>query len=41
MEQVIKMGLEPFQAPAPLPVIRVEEIHLVCWMAVESEDQNG
>jgi hypothetical protein len=35
IETVEKIGLEPFHAPAPLPTIRLEEIHLVCWLAIE------
>jgi hypothetical protein len=31
------LGLEPFVPPAPLPPIAPEEIHLVCWMAVEAD----
>ncbi|MFN0012894.1 MAG: C-terminal helicase domain-containing protein [Phycisphaerales bacterium] len=35
VEEVEKIGLEPFHAPTPLPPISSEEVHLVCWMAVE------
>ena len=35
VEAVEKIGLEPFHAPAPLPPIRAEEVHLVCWLAIE------
>ena len=35
VEAVEKIGLAPFHAPAPLPPIRVEEVHLVCWLALE------
>jgi hypothetical protein len=34
--EVEAMGLEPFAAPNPRPVISPEDIHLVCWMAIES-----
>src|SRR5256885_858134 len=37
VEAVERIGLEPFQAPAPLPPIRVEDVHLVCWLAIESK----
>ncbi len=36
IEAVETIGLEPFQAPHPLPTIRPDEVHLVCWLAVES-----
>jgi hypothetical protein len=39
VEEVEKIGVEPFQAPAPLPPIERDEIHLVCWLALESEGQ--
>lgn len=35
VEEVDKIGLEPFHAPKPLPPIDPAEVHLVCWMAVE------
>lgn len=35
IEEVERNGLEPFAAPTPLPPIQPEEIHLVCWMAIE------
>lgn len=31
------LGLQPFQPPQPLPPISLDEIHLICWMAIESE----
>jgi hypothetical protein len=34
-EAAKRLGLEPFQAPAPLPPIQEEEIRLICWLAVE------
>jgi hypothetical protein len=36
VEAVKRLGLEPYQAPEPLPPIAVEDVALVCWMAVES-----
>ena len=36
METVKLLGLKPYQAPEPLPPITVEDVALVCWMAVES-----
>ncbi len=35
IEAVEKIGLEPFQAPLPLPPIGVDQVHLICWMAIE------
>jgi hypothetical protein len=29
-----RLKLQPFEAPEPLPPIRVEEVELVCWMGV-------
>lgn len=36
IEKVRELGLEPFIAPEPLPVIDEDEIMLICWMAVDS-----
>lgn len=30
-----ELGLQPFQAPDPLPIIDKDEVKLICWMAVE------
>lgn len=38
VEEVERIGMEPFKPPAPLPPIKPEQIHLVCWMAIERED---
>jgi superfamily II DNA or RNA helicase len=35
-EAVKRLGLEPFQAPAPLPPIQEEDIRLICWLAVDA-----
>jgi hypothetical protein len=35
-ETVKRLGLEPFQAPAPLPPIQEEDIRLICWLAVDA-----
>jgi hypothetical protein len=35
MQEVERLGLEPFVPPRPLDPIRPEDIHLVCWLAVE------
>lgn len=41
VEEVERIGAEPFRAPDPLPPIEAEEIHLICWMAITSEERNG
>jgi len=28
------LGLEPAPPPDPLPVIEIEDVHLVCWIAI-------
>lgn len=37
VEEVQRIGAEPFHAPEPLPPIEEEEIHLITWMALERE----
>jgi hypothetical protein len=34
IEEVERIGAEPFRAPDPLPPIEANEIHLICWMAL-------
>ncbi len=34
--KVRDLGLQPFRAPEPLPPIQEDEIHLVCWMGVDT-----
>ena len=42
IEEIERIGVEPYQAPDPLPPIEPDEIHLICWMAIEAEaDQAG
>jgi hypothetical protein len=36
-EMVKELGLEPPHPPKPLPLITIEDVHLVCWMAVVTE----
>ena len=37
-----ELGLEPFMAPDPLPPVPIDEVRLVCWMAIHrEEDQSG
>jgi len=38
VEEVERIGAEPFRAPHPLPPIDREEIHLICWMAIANEE---
>lgn len=40
-EQVKILGLQPWKAPEPLPPIEQEDVVLVVWMAVESEEGTG
>ena len=37
VEEVERIGAEPFHAPDPLPPIEMEEIHLITWIAIERE----
>jgi hypothetical protein len=37
VEWVIATGLEKFEPPAPVPPISLEDVRLVCWMAVAPE----
>jgi superfamily II DNA/RNA helicase len=37
VEAVEQLGLLPFHAPDPKPPIRPEDVHLVCWLAIESK----
>jgi hypothetical protein len=41
VEEVERIGAEPFHAPVPLPPIETEEIHLITWMAIERENAEG
>lgn len=34
--KIRELGLQPFRAPEPLPPIGEDEIHLVCWMGVDT-----
>ena len=34
--QVIRdLGLQPYTPPKPLPEISADDVHLVCWLAVD------
>lgn len=37
IEQILKIGLEPFRQPPTLPPIRIDEIELICWLAITPE----
>jgi hypothetical protein len=34
--EIERIGLEPFQAPEPLPPIQPDDVHLICWIAIET-----
>ncbi len=36
VDEVERIGAQPFQAPEPLPPIEADEVHLVCWLAIEA-----
>jgi len=36
VEGIERIGLEPFQAPEPLPPIMPHDVHLICWMGVDA-----
>lgn len=38
--EIERIGLEPFHAPEPLPPIQPEDVHLICWMAIEEAPHN-
>jgi len=37
VEYILATGLEPSQIPPPLPEISLDDIKLMCWMAIEPE----
>ena len=37
IKKIENIGIEPYQAPDPLPLIDKDEIHLICWLAIQSE----
>lgn len=39
--EIERIGLEPFHAPEPLPPIQLEDVHLICWMAIEEQAEQG
>ena len=34
-----ELGLQPFVAPEPLPIIEEDEVKLICWMAVDVAEE--
>ncbi len=34
LKVIDELGLEPYEAPDPLPVIKPSDVHLVCWTAI-------
>ena len=34
-----RIGLQPFAAPDPLPPIQPDEVHLICWLAIERANE--
>ncbi len=41
IEEVERIGAEPFHAPDPLPPIEMDEIHLIAWMAIEPNGKHS
>jgi hypothetical protein len=39
VEKVEDLGLQPFEAPDPLPPIEEDEVKLVCWMVVAPHEE--
>ncbi len=34
LQVIDELGLQPYQAPRPLPEITKQDVHLVCWLAI-------
>ena len=41
VEKVDDLGLQPFEAPDPLPPIQEDEVKLICWMVVTPEENES
>lgn len=41
VNNVLNTGLQPSQPPPPLPLIEKDDIKLLCWMAIECENDDG
>ena len=40
-ETIDELGLEPYSAPSPLPPVKIDEVRLVCWMAVQPDQEDS
>jgi len=38
VEEIERIGAEPFRPPEPLPPIEASETHLICWLAIQPVD---
>lgn len=41
VKAIEEIGLEPYKSPEPLAPIEPEDVHLVAWMAIESDESGG
>jgi hypothetical protein len=39
VEEIERIGAEPFHPPDPLPPIEREDVQLICWLAIEREEE--
>jgi hypothetical protein len=40
VNEIKRLGIEPFRAPEPLPPITPDEVHLIAWMGIEARSDN-
>jgi len=40
IDEIERIGVEPFKTPEPLPPIDPEEIHLICWIAIQADRES-
>ena len=40
IDKIVKTGLEPAEPPEPLPHVNLEDVELLCWMGIESQDNS-
>jgi hypothetical protein len=40
-ELAVEFGLQPAPPPQPLPAIHVNDVHLVCWLAISNASANS
>jgi hypothetical protein len=38
VDRIEDLGLQPFEAPDPLPPIEEDEVKLICWMAIAPDE---